>query len=149
MAHFAQLDGGNMVMRVSVVDNSVILDIIGKDNEHLGINYLKSIHGENTKWKQTSRSGRFRGNFASVGFEYDEENDVFMPPKPFRYWTLEKQNGSAYWKCPIEKPDETQEQIDSGYFYVWSDQIYEEDTSDPKTQGWILMNSEGEQLDPN
>lgn len=80
MAHFAQLDDNNLVMQVIVIDNSSILDELGKESEALGIQICKSIFGENTKWLQTSYNNKFRGVYAGIGFTYNPELDIFIQP---------------------------------------------------------------------
>ena len=92
MAHFAKLDENNVVLRVSVIDNSNTLDGDGNESESVGVAYINSIHpheaGQFT-WKQTSYNNNFRGNYAGIGMVYMEgvatlgvaSTDVFMPPK--------------------------------------------------------------------
>ena len=48
MAHFAELDSNNIVLRVLVVDNKMIIDEQGNEVEQLGINFLKSLFGQKT-----------------------------------------------------------------------------------------------------
>lgn len=80
MAHFAELDINNVVIRVLVVNNDKLLDEEGKENEQKGIDFLQSLFGNNTRWVQTSYNGNFRGVYAGVDFLYDENNDLFLPP---------------------------------------------------------------------
>ena len=54
MAHFAELDDSNVVLRVIVLNNNVILDENGNELEELGIAFCKSLYGNDTNWKQTS-----------------------------------------------------------------------------------------------
>lgn len=80
MAHFAQLNEQNEVLRVIVVGNAECSDENGNEVEQLGIDYCKSILGQHTRWVQTSYNNNFRGTYAGIGYSYDEENDVFVPP---------------------------------------------------------------------
>jgi len=82
MAHFAELDTNNIVLRVLVVDNSVIKDEQGNEVEQSGINFLKSLVGQNTIWKQTSYNGNMRKNYAGIGYTYDATRDAFIAPQP-------------------------------------------------------------------
>lgn len=82
MAHFAELDENNIVLRVIVVSNEMILDENGKESELVGISFCQSLFGGNTKWVQTSYNGNFRKNYAGIGFTYDLQKDAFIPPKP-------------------------------------------------------------------
>lgn len=77
MAHFAELNENNNVIRVLVVDNEKIVDELGNENEQKGIFFLKSLFGEHTKWVQTSYNGNIRGKYACIDDHYDQMNDVF------------------------------------------------------------------------
>jgi hypothetical protein len=102
MAHFAKLDENNKVIRVSVVDNSNILDSSGNESEEVGIAYLKSVHGADTNWKQTSYNNNIRGTFAAINYIYDAVKDVFYPPQPYASWTLDSNHD---WQPPTPKPE--------------------------------------------
>ena len=101
MAHFAELDNDNNVLRVVVVDNNDILDENGNESEEIGINFCTQLLGG--IWKQTSYNGNFRKNYAGVGYKYDESRNVFIPPKPFESWILEEE--TCQWVAPIPYPD--------------------------------------------
>lgn len=73
MAHFAEVDNNNIVLRVLVVDNSL---------EHRGANFLSNDLGLGGTWIQTSYNGNFRKNFAGIGYTYDLVRDAFIAPKP-------------------------------------------------------------------
>lgn len=78
MAHFAQLDENNIVTGVLVVNNEKLIDENGNESEQKGIDFLKGLFGQDTKWVQTSYNGNFRGKYAGIGDWYDEENDKFV-----------------------------------------------------------------------
>jgi hypothetical protein len=73
MAHFAEIDENNIVLRILVVDNSL---------EHRGKDFLANELGLGGRWIQTSYSGSMRKNFAGIGHHYDEIRDAFIAPKP-------------------------------------------------------------------
>jgi hypothetical protein len=75
MAHFAKLDENNVVLEVVVVSNDIGID------ETTGIAFLIEWSGGYTNWKQTSYNNSFRREFASIGYTYDPEKDVFVPPE--------------------------------------------------------------------
>jgi hypothetical protein len=79
MAHFAKLEN-NIVREVIVVDNEVITNESGVEQEQLGIDFCKSLYGEDTNWIQTSYSGSFRGKFAGIGDTYDPVKNIFVAP---------------------------------------------------------------------
>lgn len=78
MAHFARLEN-NIVREVIVVNNEVIKDDKGVEQESLGIAFCKSVYGEDTEWLQTSYNGTFRGRYGS-GCKYDSTIDEFIIP---------------------------------------------------------------------
>ena len=77
MAHFAELDKDNKVIRTIVVHNNVITDENGQEQEELGIKFCQLIFGPDTNWKQTSYNEKFRKNFAISGYIYDSQKDAF------------------------------------------------------------------------
>lgn len=80
MAHFAELDSNNTVLRVIVINNKDTLDSNGVEKEEVGIAFCKSLFGENTNWIQTSYNHNFRGKYAGPGYIYDSVNNVFINP---------------------------------------------------------------------
>jgi hypothetical protein len=73
MAHFAEIDENNLVLRVLVLDNSLEAD---------GADFLANTLGLGGTWLQTSYNGNIRKNYAGVGYTYDPERDAFISPKP-------------------------------------------------------------------
>jgi hypothetical protein len=113
MAHFAKLDTNNKVIHVSVVDNWNITDGSGNESEEIGIAYLKSIHGADTNWKQTSYNGNIRKNYAGIGYDYDAGRNAFIPPKPYASWVLVE--ATCRWKAPVDMP------TTEGKIYTWNE----------------------------
>ena len=105
MAHFAQLNENNIVVWVTHVNNSDLIDENGIEQESLGIQHIhNTIPGsENCTWKQTSYNNNFRGRYASIGCYYDEKSDIFTKIKPFNSWTWNSDTLS--WDSPIPRPD--------------------------------------------
>jgi hypothetical protein len=71
MAHFAEIDNNNKVLRVLVVDNS---------QENKGQDFLANELGLGGTWIQTSYNNNFRGKYAGIGDTYDPVEDVFITP---------------------------------------------------------------------
>ena len=89
MAHFAELNSSNIVLRVVVVTNTMIKDEQGNEQESLGISFLKSLFGQETTWVQTSYNGNFRKNYAGIDYTYDTQRNAFIAPQPEgEGWTL-------------------------------------------------------------
>jgi len=82
MAHFAELDANNIVLRVIVVGNDMILDEQGQESEAVGIAFCQSLFGAETRWMQTSYNGTIRKNYAGLDFTYDQTRDAFIAPQP-------------------------------------------------------------------
>jgi hypothetical protein len=79
MAHFARIDSNNIVQEVIVVNNDVVIDENGDEQEALGQAFIASLGMEGT-WLQCSYNGNFRGLYPGVGFTYDSELDQFVAP---------------------------------------------------------------------
>ena len=113
MAHFATLDSNNKVINVEVVNNVVITDSNGDEQEQLGIDFLQQIHGgDGVTYKQTSYNENFRKTFAELGGTYDAVKDAFIGNKPFDSWVLN--NTTCKWEAPITYPTD-------GKPYVWDE----------------------------
>jgi hypothetical protein len=114
MAHFAEIDDDNIVLRVIVVNNNELLDN-GLESEEKGILFCKSLFGENTNWVQTSYNNSFRKQYALGGFTYDKHNDIFLSPQPFVSWILDPVTFN--WKPPIEYPKDNK-------YYIWDESAF-------------------------
>ena len=91
MAHFAELDSNNIVLRVCVVAD---------EHESDGENWCADFWGG--VWKQTSYNNNIRKQFASIGFTYDAAKDKFIAPQPFPSWSLD---GNDDWQAPSSRPE--------------------------------------------
>jgi hypothetical protein len=74
MAHFAEIQDG-VVRQVIVVNNEVLLDENGVEQESIGAQFCHDTFGGD--WVQTSYNGNFRGKYAGVGDTYDPATDTF------------------------------------------------------------------------
>ena len=129
MAHFAELDGNNVVLRVIVVGNEDIQDDDGVEQESIGVAFCQNLFGSDTNWKQTSYNANMRKNYAAMGFTYDASRDAFIPPQPFASWTLDET--ICDWVAPVAHPNDGD--------YYWNEDVYQADTNDPKTAGWVAV----------
>jgi hypothetical protein len=117
MAHYAFLDGSNIVTEV----------ITGKNEGEEGIDW-EQWYGEfrgqvckrtsyNTQGGVHSEGGTpFRKNYAGIGYTYDEARDAFIPPKPFASWLLNEE--TCLWEAPAPHPAD-------GGFYSWNEEDQE------------------------
>jgi hypothetical protein len=98
MAHFAKLDGNNIVTFVTV----------GRDED----NEQELTERTGDVYKQTSYNGNIRKNYAGIGYTYDEQRDAFIAPKPFNSWILNED--TCQWEAPVAYPTDEK-------FYIWNE----------------------------
>jgi len=147
MAHFAKISEDNRVLTVNVVADEHCTNKDGVETEAEGQYWLEKCHGwPQHLWKKTSYNTvinthkvggtPYRGNYAGIGYTWDEANQIFWPPQPFPSWTKDLAN--AKWISPLgEQPALTSEQEDStenSWLYVWDENAYQADNS----TGWVL-----------
>ena len=111
MAHFAELDSNNVVLRVVVVGNEDTADAKGVEKESIGQAHLEKILGGT--WKQTSYNAKIRKHYAGKGFTYDSSRDAFIAPKPFNSWVLNDE--TCVWEAPKAYPTD-------GGIYLWNEE---------------------------
>jgi len=134
MAHFAKISDTSKVLSVHNVNDSDCLNADGVEDETVGQQYLeKHNHWPAEKWIQTSynTSGgthinggiALRGNYAGIGYEWDEDNQIFWPKKPFASWV--KNTTTASWHSPIGDapalPEVTLETQATASYYEWNE----------------------------
>jgi len=129
MAHFAELDENNIVVKVTVVDNNIETSSgkLGVNDMHVdGETWCKNFFNQpDTTFKQTSYNNNFRKQYAGKGFTYDAAKDKFIHPQPHASWSLD---GNDDWQAPIARPDDDDIRI-----YIWDETLYQSDNS----QGWV------------
>ena len=135
MAYFAKLGTGNIVEQVISINNAVITDANGVEQEQLGVDFINQLYNTNDTWKQTSyntRGGKyynsdntlgdqlksFRKNYAGIGYQYDQTKDVFIQPKPFNSWILNED--TCLWNPPVAMPTEV---LEENQYYSWNESI--------------------------
>ena len=121
MAHFAEIDNNNVVLRVVVVDNKDTSTPDGTEVESIGVAFCQRLFGGN--WLKTSYNGNVRKNYAGIGYTYNAGLNAFVPPKPFNSWVLN--NDTAQWDAPTPMPTD-------GKKYSW----------DEATTSWVETESE-------
>ena len=149
MAHFAKLGANGKVIQVLTLDNKDMLNADGVEDESVGQQYLETHNNwpaqmwiqtsyntqsnkhytqneENIQVESEDQSKAFRGNYAGIGFEWDEDNQIFWPKKPYPSWV--KNTSTANWDSPIgDAPELTAEQISQNeantnfWHYVWNE----------------------------
>jgi hypothetical protein len=118
MAYFAKLGTGNIVETIISVNNSVITDSNGIEQEQLGVDFINKLYNTRDVWKQTSYNNNFRKNYAGVGYTYDQTRDAFIPPKPFNSWILNED--TCLWNAPVAVPTT---ELEDNQCYSWNESI--------------------------
>jgi len=144
MAHFAKLGLNSKVITVLTLNNKDMLNADGVEDESVGQQYLQRHNNWPAQmWIQTSyntRGGKhydnktgelstdqskaLRGNYAGIGYIWDEDNNLFYGKKPYASWVLN--TTTATWHSPIgDAPELTEEHKTPGSnphtFYVWNE----------------------------
>ena len=137
MAHFAKLGANGKVIQVLTLDNKDMLNADGIEDEAVGQQYLERHNNWPAQmWIQTSYNTTgnihklggtpFRGNYAGIGYSWDEDNNIFWPKKPHASWV--KNISEARWQSPIgDAPELTAEQTSQneakthGWIYNWNE----------------------------
>lgn len=114
MAHFAELDDNNVVLRVLAVSDAELFDDNGNESEAKGATFLQSLFGG--RWVQTSYNGKFRKQLAAVGGTYDAAKDAFVLPRPYSQWHLNPD--TLDWEAPTPYPKD-------GKHYIWREDLGE------------------------
>ena len=116
MAHYAFINSNNTVTQV----------IVGRDENDLadGVTSWETYYGEQmgerclrTSYNtvagvHTEGGTAYRGNYAGVGYTYDETLDAFIAPQPYPSWTLDEE--CYCWEAPVAYPED-------GEDYVWNE----------------------------
>jgi hypothetical protein len=121
MAYFAKLGTGNIVENVISINNAVITDANGVEQEQLGNDFINKLYNTRDVWKQTSYNNNIRKNYAGVGYSYDQARDAFIAPKPYQSWVLNED--TCRWEAPVAMPED-------GSMYNWNE----------ATVSWDLIN---------
>ena len=127
MASFAKIGLNNKVIEVLSVNNEVLKDSNGVEQEVIGIDFLTKLTGW-AIWKQTSYNTNggvhfsggtpLRKNFAGIGYTYDEDRNAFIAPKPFNSWILNET--TCLWNAPVTKPTI---ELEENQYYSWNESI--------------------------
>jgi hypothetical protein len=127
MASFAKIGLNSKVIEVISVNNEVLKDSNGVEQEINGIDFLTKLTGW-AIWKQTSYNTHggvhnnngtaLRKNHAGIGYTYDETRDAFIAPKPFNSWILNED--TCNWESPVAIPTT---ELEDNQYYSWNESI--------------------------
>ena len=100
MAHFAEIDSNNEVVRVIVVDDNDVANNGGEASAEAAafVGTIAKLASINNSWVQFSADGSFRQRPAGIGGTYDSTKNVFIDKKPYSSWSL---NDNNVWVAPV------------------------------------------------
>ena len=93
-----------MAQYFAEIKDNVVTQVIVADQS-----FVDSIGGD---WVETDYDGKFRKNYAGLGYSYDSTRDAFIPPKPYDSWLLDEE--TCLWKSPVDMPTD-------GKIYQWEE----------------------------
>ena len=149
MGHYAKIDSNSIVTDVIVADSTFINSLPDSSswiktsyNTSDGKHYVPKEHQDFSE-ESADQSKALRFRYAGIGMYYDASNDVFHHPRPndvngnpCASWTL---NTSTWkWEEPFQSPTLSDIEIAALKYYAWNESLYQADTGNPKTQGWVL-----------
>ena len=115
MAHYALLNSENVVLSVFVGrdENDLIEGVTDWEQYYAPEGLTVRRTSYNTYAGEHTTGGTpFRGNYAGIGYVYDENLDAFLPPKPFNSWSVDEETYT--WVAPIPYPGD-------GKDYEWDE----------------------------
>ena len=119
MAHFAELNNSNEVLRVVVISNEDV-NANGGDYSTEAETFVSTIVPHSSggnQWKQTSYNGNARKQYAGIGDTFNASKNKFIKPKPFPSWSLDSNDD---WQAPVPYPKITE--IDSNIVLIFWDE---------------------------
>jgi len=122
MAHFAEIDLNNVVLRVICDCNQDIANNGGEQSEQAAQHFatVSPLSEKGVKWVQTSINNNFRKQYAGIGYTYDSAKNKFIAPQPFPSWSLDANDD---WQPPVPMPitytNQQYPNISDGY--IWNE----------------------------
>ena len=140
MAHFAEIDKNNIVLRVVVIDSNDVLSNGGDYSvqAEYKVASIVPLSANGVRWVQTSYNTRAnqyfdpttnqlsadqtkakRKNYAGIGYTYNATIDGFTPPQPYGSWILDTDKG--VYNAPVAYPTVTTYGDNVRYFISWDE----------------------------
>jgi hypothetical protein len=94
MAHYAFLDENNIVTEVIPgKDETETIDGVTPEEWYGQFRKQRCLRTSYNTFGNTHLQGKepFRGNFAGIGYTYDETRDAFIPPQPGDDFTFDEE----------------------------------------------------------
>jgi hypothetical protein len=135
MAHYALVNKENRVLEVIVLSNEEIMNQNTGEDDPIKVQEKKEeIYGDfDARLIKTSYNNNLNGKYAQIGWTYDENIDIFIPPRPDELEDFIFDQNIGDWIPPTQAPQLTQQEIDLGLTYIWNSGNY---TDEPR--GWVI-----------
>jgi hypothetical protein len=107
MSHFAKVVDGKVTQVIVAEQEFFDTFVDSSPGTWLQTSY-NTIGGQHTQGGTP-----LRGNYAGIGYTYDQANDVFYAPQPFASWTISAPTWT--WTAPTPMP------VEEGKFFLWDE----------------------------
>ena len=114
MSHFAKVVDGKVTQVIVAEPDFFNTFVDSSPGAWIQTSY--NTHGG----QHTNGGTPLRGNYAGIGYTYDQANDVFYAPQPYASWTISAP--TCTWEAPVAYPTE-------GGSYKW----------DEATRSWVAI----------
>jgi len=106
MGHFAKVVDGKVTQVIVAEPEFFDTFVDSSPGAWIQTSY-NTIGGKHTQGKEP-----LRGNYAGIGYTYDQANDVFYAPQPYASWTISAPTWT--WEAPTPMPTD-------GKIYKWDE----------------------------
>ena len=106
MGHFAKVVDGKVTQVIVAEPEFFDTFVDSSPGTWIQTSY-NTIGGKHTQGKKP-----LRGNYAGIGYTYNQTNDVFYAPQPYASWVLN--NETWTWEAPTPMPED-------GKIYKWDE----------------------------
>lgn len=128
MSHFAKVENGVVTQVIVAEQDFINSGAVGDPSLWVQTSYntRAGVHYEpNSNTPSADQSKALRKNYAGIGYTYDAEKDMFLPPSPYASWVVDDAIGQ--YVPPLPYPND-------GQSYEW----------DETTVSWVVVIPEEE-----
>ena len=126
MAHYGFIDNDNIVVEVITGKDESDTESLPEGFDSWEAYYETQRDGltckrtsYNTQNGEHLEGGTpFRGNYAGIGYTYEEDDDIFLSPKPYPSWQIFADQPYT-WVAPVPYPEIDQ---DNPEVYEWNEE---------------------------
>ena len=118
MSHFAKVENGIVTSVIVAEQEFINSGVVGDPSLWIQTSYNTrgGIHYQpNSNIPSEDQSKSLRKNYAGIGFQYDQQRNAFIPPKPIEFPSFILNEEKCLWEAPIPYPND-------GKLYNWNEQ---------------------------